>query len=67
MMDSQVVSSDGNWYAQVFANKSMFIAVSPMDQKSKAGDALKIFTTEVGILGDLSFKCSKEHKQNLNL
>ena len=40
----------------------MFITVYPMDKKSKAGDALRMFTNKVGFMGDLMFNSSK--KQN---
>ena len=44
-MDSRIVSSDGNHYTHVFANKSMCIIMYPMDKKSKAGGILRVFTT----------------------
>ena len=39
-MDGRCKSLDGNRYAQVFANKSYFSRIYPMDSKKKAGDAL---------------------------
>jgi hypothetical protein len=59
-MDGRLKSLDGNRYAQVFANKGYFAKIYPMDSKSKAGDALKIFCREFGIPENLTFDGSKE-------
>ena len=42
-MDGRGKSLEGNKYAQVFANKQYFSKIYLMSQKSKAGDALKLF------------------------
>ena len=42
-LDGCVVSKSGNRYGQVFANKSYFAAIYPMDSKGKSGEALRIF------------------------
>ena len=59
-MDGRCKSLDGNKYAQVFANKSYFAKLYPMDSKSKAGDALKVFCQEFGVPEKLTFDGSKE-------
>ena len=59
-LDGRVKSLDGNRYAQVFANKGYFSKIYPMDSKSKAGDALRLFCAEFGIPHDLTFDGSKE-------
>ena len=59
-MDGRVKSLDGNRYAQVFANKSYFAKIYPMDSKRKAGDALKLFCQEFGVPEKLTFDGSKE-------
>ena len=48
-MDGRCKSLDGNNFAQVFTNKSYFAKIYPMDSKSKAGDALKLFCQEFGV------------------
>ena len=58
-MDGRVTSVDGNRYAQVFADKTMFDQVYPMDSKSKAGDALRTFINDVGVPGNLTVDLSK--------
>ena len=59
-MDGRCKSLDGNKYAQVFANKQYFSKIYPMDSKSKAGDALKLFCQEFGVPERLTFDGSKE-------
>ena len=59
-MDGRCKSLDGNRYAQVFANKSYFSRIYPMDKKSKAGDALRLFCQEFGVPEKLTFDGSKE-------
>ena len=59
-LDGHCVSLDGNKYAQVFANERYFSKIYPMDTKSKAGDALKVFCREFGVPFDLTFDGSKE-------
>ena len=59
-MDGRSKSLDGNKYAQVFANKNYFSHIYPMDKKSKAGDALKLFCQEFGVPESLTFDGSKE-------
>ena len=49
----------GNRYAQVFAGKQ-FSKVYPMEKKSNAGDALKLFCQEFGAPEHLTFDGSKE-------
>ena len=59
-MDGRCKSLDGNRYAQVFANKSYFSRIYPMDSKSKAGDALRLFCQEFGVPEKLTFDGSRE-------
>ena len=59
-MDGRSKSLEGNRYAQVFANKSYFSRVYPMDSKSKAGNALRLFCQEIGVPEKLTFDGSKE-------
>ena len=59
-MDGRVTSVDGNQYAQIFSNKTMFTQVYPIDLNSKAGDALRIFMNYVGVPGNLTVDGSKE-------
>ena len=59
-LDGQVVSKAGNRYGQVFANKSYFAAIYPMDSKGKAGEALIIFCQEFGVPDKLTFDGSQE-------
>ena len=59
-IDGRCKSLDGNKFAQVFANKQYFSRIYPMDSKSKAGDALKIFCQEFGVPERLTFDGSKE-------
>ena len=56
----RVVSKAGNRYGQVFANKSYFAAIYPMDSKGKAGEALIIFCQEFGVPDKLTFDWSQE-------
>ena len=53
---------DGNIYAQVFANKGYFAKVYHMDNKSKYGNAPRIFCREFGVPELLTFDSSE--KQN---
>jgi len=59
-MDGRCKSLDGNRYAQVFANKSYFSRIYPMDSKKKAGNALRLFRQEFGVPEKLTFDGSKE-------
>ena len=59
-MDGRCKSLAGNKFAQVFANKSYFAKIYPMDLKVKAGDALKLFCQEFGVPEKLTFDGSKE-------
>jgi hypothetical protein len=59
-MDGRCKSLEGNRYAQVFANKAYFSRMYPMDSKSKAGDALRLFCQEFGVPERLTFDGSKE-------
>ena len=59
-LDGRVVSKAGNRYGQVFANKSYFAAIYPMDSKGKAGKALRIFCQEFGVPDKLTFDGSQE-------
>ena len=59
-IDARCKSLDGNKYAQVFANKKFFAKLYPMDTKSKAGDALKLFCSEFGVPEKLIMDGSKE-------
>ena len=59
-MDGRSKSLEGNRYAQVFANKAYFSRIYPMDSKSKAGDALRLFCQELGVPEKLTFDGSKE-------
>ena len=65
-MDGRTQSLLGNRYAQVFTNKGYFAKIYPIDKKSKAGDALKIFSQEFGAPESLTFDGSKEKKSWLN-
>ena len=60
-LDGRVVSKAGNRYGQVFANKSYFADIYLMDSKGEAGEALRIFCQEFGVLDKLSFYGSQEH------
>ena len=59
-VDGKCKSLDGNRYGQVFANKQYFAKFYPMDSKSKAGEALKLFCKEFGVPEKLVFDGSKE-------
>jgi hypothetical protein len=59
-IDGRVKSRDGNRYAQIFANGNGFSAIYPMDSKSKAGDALRVFCEEFGVPESLVVDGSKE-------
>ena len=62
-MDARSKSLEGNRYAQVFANKAYFSRIYPMNSKSKAGDALRLFCQEFGVPEKLTFDGSKEQGQ----
>ena len=49
-MESQYKPLDGNHYAKVFANDSLFTAAYPMDKKSLAGQGLRGFTSDFGVM-----------------
>ena len=59
-IDGRCKSLDGNRYVQVFVNKNCFSHIYPMDSKSKAGDALKLFCQEFSVPQRLTFDGSKE-------
>ena len=59
-IDGRCKTLDGNRYAQVFANKGYFAKLYPMDKKSEAGAALKIFCREFGVPERLTFDGSRE-------
>jgi hypothetical protein len=59
-VDGRVKSRDGNKYGQIFANEAYFATFYPMDSKSKAGDALRIFCKEFGVPTSLCVDGSKE-------
>ena len=56
----KVKSINGNKYGQIFANEKYFAAIYPMDKKSKAGDALRVFCKEFGVPDRLRYDGSKE-------
>ena len=60
-MDGRVKSLDGNLYAQVFSNKTIFAAVYPMDSKIKAGYALCTFVNDHRVPDGLTYDGSKEN------
>ena len=49
---------------QIFANESYFATFYPMDTKSKAGDALRVFCNEFGIPEKLVHDGAKEMTGN---
>jgi hypothetical protein len=57
---SPVKSKDGNSCGQIFANGSYFATFYPMDSKSKAGDALRVFCKEFGVPDTLRHDGAKE-------
>ena len=59
-LDGKVKSLEQNRYAQVFANKSYFVTVYPLEKKSQAGEALRLFCREYGVPEHLIFDGSKE-------
>ena len=59
-VDGRTKSRDGNRYGQIFANGAYFATLYPMDSKSKAGDALRVFCREFGVPETLRFDGSKE-------
>jgi hypothetical protein len=59
-MDGRSKSLGGNRYAQVFSNNAYFSRIYPMDKKSKAGDALRLFCQEFGVPERLTFDGSRE-------
>ena len=52
-MVSRYKSRDGNKYAQIFANESLFTAVYPIESKSHAGKAFTEFINEFGVPNEL--------------
>jgi hypothetical protein len=60
----RIKSRDGNTCGQIFANKSYFATFYPMDKKSKAGDALRVFCAEFGIPEKLVHDDAKEMTGN---
>ena len=59
-MEVRRKSLAGNRYSQVFANKSYFSRIYPMETKGKAGNNLRLFCQEFEIPEDLTFDGSKE-------
>ncbi|KAI2499334.1 Reverse transcriptase (RNA-dependent DNA polymerase) [Fragilaria crotonensis] len=59
-MDGRCKSTNGNRYAQVFANKDFFAIAFPLAAKSGAGDALRQFIGEYGRPERLTFDGSQE-------
>ena len=59
-MDARCKSLEGNIYAQVFANKTLFSRIYPVDSKKKAVDAIRLFCQEFGVPERLTFDGSKE-------
>ena len=59
-LDGRVKSKDGNKHAQVFANKSYFASVFPMETKGQAGEALSTFCKTFGVPDRLIFDGSRE-------
>ena len=49
-MHGHFKSLDGNKYAQIFATEDYFAVAYPVESKSLAGDALKEFITDYGVL-----------------
>ena len=66
-MDGRTRSLDGNRCAQVFGNESHCAKIHPMDSKSKAGDALRLFCQEFGVPKKLVFDGSQEQCGKLSL
>jgi len=60
----RVTSRDGMTCGQIFANESYFATFYPMDKKSKAGDALRVFCNEFGIPNKLVHDGAKEMTGN---
>jgi hypothetical protein len=60
----RVKSRDGNTCGQIFANESYFATFYPMDKKSKAGDALRVFCAKFGIPEKLVHDGAKEMTGN---
>ena len=60
MMDGQHKSLDGIKYAQVFTTDFHFSAVYPIESKGYAGDALKQFIADFGVLDKIICDGSKE-------
>ena len=56
----RVKSKDGNTCGQIFANENYFAVFYPMDSKSKAGDALRVFCKEFGVPERLVHDGAKE-------
>ena len=54
-MDGRVNSLMGNRYTQVFLHKQYFSKLYPMEKKSDAGAALKLFCQEFGAPEHLTF------------
>ena len=53
-------SLDGNKYGQIFANEKFFATIYPMEKKSQAGEALRVFCKEFGVPESLSYDGSGE-------
>ena len=52
-MNGRYKSLDGNKHAQIFANESFFATTYLMEHKSSAGQALKQFISDFGVLDKL--------------
>ena len=52
-MNGRYKSLDGDKHAQIFANESFFVTPYLMEHKSNAGQALKQFISDFGILDKL--------------
>ena len=59
-LDGRTRSILGNRYGQVFATKDFFCEIYPIEKKNKAGDALKLFISDYGVMEFLTFDGSKE-------
>jgi hypothetical protein len=69
-LQTQLIGEEANHlknrYAQVFVNKAYFSCIYPMDSKSKACDALRLFCQEFGVPEKLTFDGSKEQTMKGN-
>ena len=63
-MDARVKSIDGNRYGQVFATKDFFCEIYPMATKDLAGEGLRQFMADYGVMEALTFDGSKEQTKH---